>query len=520
MNASRAVSVKPYFGGFVLETLTVGMYGESRNAIREYVQNGFDSIQRAIHELKLLKPGEGLIRIIFDDDSDGVTIRDNGAGLPVSLAGEILTSIGASRKDYKSDAGFRGIGRLAGIVFSDTVSFRTKAAGEAEETEVTFNAALMRELMSPGKGSELTAEALLVRCVSVLIREADPQLRPFFEVKLRGFKEPPDECKQPKLMARFVSQVAPVPYREDFEHRIDIHAHAHEFGIGIEEVALVIEAPGQEPQRVCKPYTARYEVRDVEDLVPLVEVQYFKSPTDRWWGWLGKKGEPGSYLEADIRGVRVRAKNIQIDGEGVVREIFQKRSTSSARYQDWFVGEIFVDLKAVTPNARRDGFEDTPAWRAIQGEIAKSVCIEAGRSAQSVSNKGQLTLQRLTERTEKLSEGLQALRQADFKNPDHTIALSAEVTRVYGDVARAIRNADTSTQAGLQHLSSQLLDVKTEAVGHLTAATPAFDREAVELEMRQALLRELMVLFEDRLPLTCLTAVRGLLREEYGFPAD
>jgi molecular chaperone HtpG len=189
-----------------------------------------------------------------------------------------------------------GASDLAGIVFSDTVSFRTKAAGEAEETEVTFNAALMRELMSPGKGSELTAEALLVRCVSGLVREADPQLPPFFEVKLRGFKEPPDECEQPKLMARFVSQVAPVPYREDFEHRIDIHAHAHQFGIGIEEVALVIEAPGQGPQRVFKPYSARYEVRDAVDLVPLVELQYFKSPTDRWWGSLGKKAEPGSYL--------------------------------------------------------------------------------------------------------------------------------------------------------------------------------------------------------------------------------
>jgi hypothetical protein len=520
MNTSRAVLVQPYFGGFVLETLTVGMYEESRNAIREYVQNGFDSIQRAIYELKLLKPGEGLIHIIFDDDLNGITIRDNGAGLPVSLANQILTSIGASRKDYRSDAGFRGIGRLAGIVFSDTVRFRTKAAGEAEETEVTFNAALMRGLMSPGKGSELTAEALLVRCVSASIREADPQLPPFFEVKLRGFKEPPDECKQPKLMARFVSQVAPVPYREEFEHRIDIHAHAHEFGIGIDEVALVIEAPGQAPQGVFKPYSARYEVRDAEDLVPLIEVQYFKSPTDRWWGWLGKKAEPGSYLEADVRGVRIRAKNIQIDGEGVVREIFQKRSASTARYQDWFMGEIFVDLKALTPNARRDGFEDTPVWRTVQREIARSVCTEAGRSAQSISNKGQLTLQKLTERTEKLNEGLQVLRQADFKNPDRTIALSAEVTKVYGDVARAIRNADTSTQAELQHLSSQLLDVKTEALGHLSAAVPPLDLEAVEQETRQTLLRELMVLFEDRLPLTCLTAVRRLVREAYDFPPD
>ena len=46
-NNQTRVEFEPYFGGFVLETLTIGMYGEARNAIREYIQNGFDSIQRA-----------------------------------------------------------------------------------------------------------------------------------------------------------------------------------------------------------------------------------------------------------------------------------------------------------------------------------------------------------------------------------------------------------------------------------------------------------------------------------------
>jgi hypothetical protein len=520
MTASRTVSFQPYFGGFVLETLTVGMYGESRNAIREYVQNGFDSIQRAIQELNLLKPGDGLIRIQFDNDFNGVTIRDNGAGLPVRLAGQTLTSIGASRKDYKSDAGFRGIGRLAGIVFSETVTFRTKAAGEEEETEVVFNAAEMRRLMSPGRGSELSAEDLLTRCVSVTVHDTDPQLEPFFEVKLRGFAEAPDECTQPQLMARFVSQVAPVPYREDFEQKAALRAFGRDFGLPIEEVSIVIEAPTQAPRRVFKPYRPLYEVQNAENDVPLAEIQFFDSPTRRWWGWLGKKAEPGSYLDADVRGVRIRAKNIQIDGEGVVREIFQKRSSSTARYQDWFVGEIFVDLRSVTPNARRDGFEDTLEWRGMQDEVAKSVCREAGRSAQSISDKGQLTLQKLTEKTTKLADELEALRRSDFKNADRTIALSAEVTKVNADVARASRNADPSTQAELRHLSSQLLDVKTEAVGRLTNGASGVDRETVEEQARHALLAELMVLFEDQLPAPCLASVRNLVRDEFDFPPD
>ena len=38
MADAKPLKIQPYFGGFVLETLTVGMYGESRNAIREYMK--------------------------------------------------------------------------------------------------------------------------------------------------------------------------------------------------------------------------------------------------------------------------------------------------------------------------------------------------------------------------------------------------------------------------------------------------------------------------------------------------
>ena len=517
MSGTRNIPVRPYFGGFILETLTVGMYEESRNAIREYVQNGFDSIQRATHELKQLAPGDGEIKVTFDADSNGVSIRDNGAGLPARLAGQTLTSVGASRKDFRSDAGFRGIGRLSGIVFSDTVVFRTKAAGEAEETEVRFNAARMRELMAPGKGSELTAEQLLIECVEIKVHAVTAHAPSYFQVTLRGFNEAPDECRQPDLMARFLSQVAPVPFRDDFAYRSKIHEYGRGCGIPVDEVAVTILTADGRSISLTKPYAASYEVQGY-GIIPLAEVQYFKSPTNRWWGWLGKKEEPGSYLEDAVRGVRVRAKNIQIDGEGVVRSIFQKRRASTARYQDWFLGEIHVDLKAVTPNARRDGFEETTGWKAVQREVANSICDEAGRSAQSISNAGQLTLQKLSEKTKRAEENLAAQRQAGFTNTDRVIALSAEVTGIYKDVARASRNADSSTQAELNHLSSLLSDLKVEALGRLTSKQPELDRETLEQETRQLLLAELMVLFEEQLDAPCLAVVRNLIREEYGFP--
>jgi hypothetical protein len=518
MSEARVIPVQPYFGGFVLETLTVGMYGEARNALREYVQNAFDSIQKAI-ELQQLAPGKGLIRVTLHPDGGGLTIRDNGAGLPVKVAGEILTAIGASRKDYRTDAGFRGIGRLAGIVFSDEVIFRTKAVGESDLTAVTFRAKEMRRLMSPGQGSGQTAEDLLKACVDIRLHAVDPATQPFFEVVLQGFTEAPDECIDPKVLERFLSQVAPVPYRADFAHATKILAEGEGRGIPIEEVALLIEVADQPAVQVFKPYRSEFEVQHPESPAT-IEVEFFHSDKGRWWGWLGKKELPGSYLEADVRGVRVRAKNIQIDGEGVIREIFQKRSSNNQRYQDWFVGEIFVDLKALTPNARRDGFEDTLVWREVQKEIANSVCKEAGSSAQSISNQGQLTLQKLTDKTDKLGDALGVLRRANFKNQDRTIALSADATKIHADVARAQRNADPSTTADLQQLAARLLDARTEALQHISLGAPDLDREEFEQEVRQVLLAELLGLLEDQLSMPCLTAVRNVIREEYDFPPE
>lgn len=514
MTDVRTVEVKPHFGGFVLETLTIGMYGESRNAIREYVQNAFDSIQRAIYDLELMQPGEGLITVSFGQDE--LTVRDNGAGLSADIAAGTLTSIGASRKDYTSDAGFRGIGRLAGITFSSSVVFTTKAAGEAEQTEVTFDAKLMRELMAPGRGNEVTAEGLLKQCVTIQIRSVDAALPSFFEVRLSGFTEAPEEVLEPKTLQHFLGQVAPVPYDPAFKYGAEIRRQAKAAGFAVEEVALHIKPVAGDPITVYKAYSNTYQVEGNDEFATLTGIEVFQDA--QWWCWLGRKELSGSYVDPNVRGVRVRAKNIQIDGTDVVREIFQKHAKSNARYQDWAIGEIFVNLKAVTPNARRDGFEDTATWRKIRGEISRTVCAEIGRAAQAVSADAQFTVEKLTEKAGRLFKQIGTLRRVEFRDSDRTLTFSADVTKLQGEVARATRNADPATQAALQYVASQLTDVKAEAVAKIAPQSGKADRETIEQEARLELLDELMTLLEDRLEAPCLAAVRKVVRNEYGWP--
>ena len=81
-------SAAPHIGAFVLETLTLGMYGEPRHTLREYVQNSFDAI-RAAQRTKFLQ-GRGVVRVTLAQDL--ITIKDNGLGVPSAQAWNTLTS--------------------------------------------------------------------------------------------------------------------------------------------------------------------------------------------------------------------------------------------------------------------------------------------------------------------------------------------------------------------------------------------------------------------------------------------
>ena len=136
---------RPIIGSFVLETLTLGMYGEPRHTLREYVQNSFDAI-RAAERTKLLSV-RGRVEIVVE--AERLIIRDNGVGVPSEQAWATLTSVGASKKDRQRDAGFRGIGRLAGMAYCDELIFRTTFADETVLTTVRFDCKKLLAAMSP-----------------------------------------------------------------------------------------------------------------------------------------------------------------------------------------------------------------------------------------------------------------------------------------------------------------------------------------------------------------------------------
>lgn len=496
----------PLIGSFLLESITTGMYGERKNAIREYVQNSYDGIQSAIEE-KVLRGGAGKVTLTIAPDKKTLTILDNGIGLSHRVAVNTLTAVGASRKERGRQAGFRGIGRLAGIAFCEILRFRTKAAGDDLETVVEFDCEALRSGML--RSGRKPAAELITACTTYdQTKAADPRAH-YFEVSLIGLKNAPVEATDPLQLRIFLSQVAPVDFHPDFKAFRDeileeagaletpppIEVEADD-GDDEEEqpdwsvleddaltmleripftfVSVVIRhsSPVKEEQ-VFKPFRPKLGVVD-SDNIPLKEITVHSSASGSWWGWVGHKAKPGSYQDEAVAGLRFRLKNIQIDGNELITLVPTTNELRSAfRWSNWFIGEIYIDPRAVVPNARRDNFEEESRWLAIRKEL-DPVCQTLTAKARRVSKDHQASVEVLEGKAEKLRSSYLTTVNAKTFDVKKAEKILRESDGLQKDIEKAAKGAPSAEQLRLKAMTKEVTQIR---VGLLEKPkTPEYER--------------------------------------------
>jgi hypothetical protein len=501
----------PLIGSFLLESITTGMYGERRNAIREYVQNSFDGVQAAISG-GILKEGAGKVTVTVEADDKNLVIYDNGIGLPQRIAVNTLTAVGASRKERGRQAGFRGIGRLAGIAFSTVLRFRTKSVGDSVETVVEFNCDELRTgMLSSGR---TPAAELITACTTWDQRPVSDAKSHYFEVSLLGLKNAPVEASDPLQLRTFLSQVAPVDFHSDFGafwKKIREEADAltpptlkHEeqnpanwlfldddeasmlARIPVSCISLVIrsgKSANEEP--VHKPYRRKMGVDD-SDSVPLSTVTvHYGEKSGAWWGWVGHKAKPGEYQDSAVAGIRFRLKNIQIDGNELILQVpttNEQRSTFG-RWSEWFVGEIHVDPRAVVPNARRDNFEEDEHWLVIREEITE-ICTALTTEARKVSKEHQTSLEVLEKKVTALRDSYLKISRSKTFDLTKVRKILADSDKIQKDIEKASGGASASVQLGLKSMAQELTKIRVSLLEK--PKTPEFE------QFRQVLRRELL----------------------------
>ena len=173
------------------------------------IQNAVDSIQGGG------VGDDGLIEIALAPDEGRVAIRDNGPGLTLMEAERSLVPIAKSQKRGQGFRGFRGVGRLAGLAFAESVTFLSRAGEGAPVIRVVWDGSALNAGIKRGDGlADVMGRAVRVETVG---GEGYPSQ--FFEARMDGVsRHAAGSIMNRDAVRQYVSEVCPVPFGQEFGH--------------------------------------------------------------------------------------------------------------------------------------------------------------------------------------------------------------------------------------------------------------------------------------------------------------
>ena len=350
-------------GKYTLETLTSGMYERPRDIYREYIQNAVDSIDVAIDE-KLISKEKARIDLEISPDTRQVIISDNGTGISINDAPRYLLDIGCSPKRFTGARGFRGIGRLAGLAYCQTLVFETSAFGEEKRTVVEFNAKSLCERMM---NSEFDTDLLsLVSDVVNIKQEQEARTSHYFRVILTGVEET-DGLLDVHMVRAYLEQVAPVDFGASFGWGKIIKSKLRAFNFSLANYSIYIGSKtSRSPiQKSYKDIFISDRLRKLEDGITDIDTREFLYDGEVIaYLWYAKTSFFGTLRDDAIKGIRVRKGNILIGDKITLNHIFKDE-----RFNGWLFGELHLISPKLIPNARRDEVEKSTAYYSLINDL-------------------------------------------------------------------------------------------------------------------------------------------------------
>ena len=422
-----AANRQPTLGVHLLETITRGMYSEPFHSIREYIQNAYDSIREARRN-GLISTDEGAISLNIDETARRVSLRDNGTGLGPEAASVYLLDIGNSEKarsdvDLVKNAGFRGIGRMAGISYCKTLRFET-SCGDGRKCVVEFDASGINQLTRRGQKPTTIIEAI-DRNSQIREESVDNDNR-FLKVTLEGLA-PDSPFLNQDVLHRYLALNAPVPFDPGvWSHANKIRSVAEKAGSSssLEDVKIFIcDSDDNVQVDVRRPFKDTFRTTDakgnkhrtvkVSDVEALPRVG---GKGDDWWGWIAVHERQGALADVSFAGLRIRMHNIAVGDDAIIRNLFTTQSQSR-----WCFGEIHVTDLSLMPNAQRDDFEPSKAWIRLKARLQEEAR-SLEKEIRKESHERNTSLATLTKRSEEQIESAKDAIEGGFVSYDKKLA--------------------------------------------------------------------------------------------------
>ena len=362
-------------GPSILGLVTSGIYDDPLAIYREYIQNAVDELSRQ-------NGVEGKVEITVDPRQKRVSICDDGPGLTYQECLEDLVPISQSRKCLGRDRGFRGIGRLSGLAFADSVTFLTRASACEHVTRVVWSKAELVDSTNLIQETEQGFQGWVK--VEALDEPGYPDH--FFRVELDGISRHAIGVLLNREAVRgYISEVCPVPFAPSFPFFEQVRGI---FPPDEPPYSLRVTLDGEE-QPVQRQYVSTITLagnkEDHFQEFEEVHVPSIDGRGDAAVGWIAHSSYLGAIPKGNrIRGMRVRLGNIQVGDERVFDHLFEEE-----RFNRWCVGEVHVLDSRVIPNGRRDYFERNPHVRNLENHLAPIIgrITAKCRAASSARNK-------------------------------------------------------------------------------------------------------------------------------------
>ena len=480
-------------GPSLLALVTRGICDNPLVIYREYLQNAVDALAR-------YNEGVGSpVEITINRRERRVVILDYGPGLSCQECYENLLPVAHSKKAVGTDRGFRGIGRLSGLAFANSVTFLTRSRSCDPVTRVTWSGT---DSVGWNNLSALTPENIQ-ECVKVDSVVGDGYPEHFFQVEIDQVnRQAAGTLLNRDVVRAYISEVCPVPMDPAFPF--------------VEEVQDLFD-PGKapyvqdivfsdDPEPVHRQYGAGIQLsqgrHDQFGEFEVVRIPDLDGMQPAAVGWLAHSSYQGAIpKEHGIRGIRARVGNIRVGDEAVFDHLF-----AESRFNRWCVGELHILDPRIFPNARRDYFEPNPHLRNLENHLgpvfsqiaARCRASSSARHRQSkvlsdlvnleelcdLMNSGYLTVEDRAKFASGLQQRLQTVRQTlgsvhgsdvhherlecleskihNLTGCDHChplASLGSEEQRIYRQVFRAVVSESNSPALAKRIIQSVLAQV-------------------------------------------------------------
>jgi len=315
-------------GSRLIEAITIGLYGNNLNCLREYIQNSLDEKAKDIS-------------LYFENGDQDFIIKDDGSGMDrAKLFGSL--DIGKSEKK-EEDVGWRGIGIWSGVPISKRIVVVTKARNNPPLRIEIDNDIIRKEIFSNKPLLEVLTKATTEIEELDLGKGESLEKSHYTMIRLESILHTQKSVFNKTDIKKYLSGAVPAPFNEEkFLLASEINEYLKDSGVTypLADISFQGEKIFRPPERsdIFYDKIIKKEFRVEGELIAI--------------GW-AITHRSNRALKDPNGGITFKMKGFTIGDKYLVHNQVE------GNYSQWQYGEIHIVSKELKENTARNNFENT-----------------------------------------------------------------------------------------------------------------------------------------------------------------